>query len=948
MQEVLRRVSQVGMQSGEVRPQHSFSIRSEDERRVVKQLLAQFRRLPSEEQKNFPALLNGLGKLQVGTGDFAGATATFETVAQTVADAPAKAEAHYNAYRAALEEKKWDDALAAIQQAATLDSQRFEPFPMERYQPKRLLGAGGFGAAFLCHDRFFNVEVVVKSLHEVALERNMKDVFREAHVLRDLHHATIISVRDCNYTDLTRMARPYIVMDYFPGVSLANFIQERGPISSEDLIVVARQVAAGIQAAHQKNVLHRDLKPDNILVRKEGSNWKVKIIDFGLALRKQTIETSMAVRSARDTVLSNSVAGTIKYAPPEQLGEMKGVKPGPYSDVYSFGKTCCYAMFRTTEPKDRHWKTVSDSIRADLKEILDQCREEELEHRFPSFEPVLKVLEAMQMRQRKVEGTGKNIELERKRRDQEEAERRQKQFEVGKKAELERKHGAEEDDDRVPGSGDDTWTGLTIHHEGEAKLGQFVRETLDRTHGKPTQDDRVAASEICNYYAIDKLRVKQIVAETKAQWQLTNPRQQPVTMDIAIPGEWSSRPATAKEGDGGTTDLDDEWAFECRTPATVTIDSTKLYQLKVEKQDLSNNELVGLANLKDMTSFQELSLHGFKRVTDSGLVHLKDLTNLKKLYLGDCQRITDAGLAHLKGLSTLQTLFLEGCEEFTDNGLAHLKGLTALSELILGECDQITDRGLNHLRQLPLRKLILTSAKQITARGLGHIKNVPLKELTLSDCEMIADSGMAQLKHFTSLQDLFLQGCNITNAGLIHLRRMEGLKSLYLNEESVTDDGLFHLRDLMSLQNLFLEECQISDVGLAHLRGNPLRELVLSSASEITDAGLINLNGLALVKLGLHWLDNITDDGLAHVLNYHLQRLELVCCERITDAGLCHLRHLPLRQLTLDSCDGITDAGLVHLRGLPLRTLRLEDCDGITEEAIEELSDALPNCDIVY
>jgi hypothetical protein len=106
--QVLQQLGQSGMQRGEVRPQHSFSIRGDDERRAVKALLVRFRQLPPEEQGQVPALLNGLGKLQFGAGDFAEAGRTWRRCG-----------------------------------AAALDSARFAPFPLQRYEPRRILGAGG-------------------------------------------------------------------------------------------------------------------------------------------------------------------------------------------------------------------------------------------------------------------------------------------------------------------------------------------------------------------------------------------------------------------------------------------------------------------------------------------------------------------------------------------------------------------------------------------------------------------------------------------------------------------------------------------------------------------------------------------------------------------------------------------------------------------------------------
>jgi len=387
--QVLTHLNRAGMQQGEIRPGNSCSIRGEDERRAVKALLARFRQIPPTEQGKVPALLNGLGKLQMGTGDFAEARQTFAQVAQIVGDSSGKAAASYNAHRAALEEKKWDAALTALRAASLHDPQRFAPFPLHRYEPSRILGAGGFGTAILCRDRHFDEDVVVKTLHAADLARGVDDVFREARILRQLSHPAIIRVRDCEYADPTQKARPYLVMDHFPGVPLQDIVDERGPLNLEDMLAVAVQVAEGMKAAHAQGVLHRDLKPTNILVCKEANRWEVKIIDFGLALRAQTIETSKdPIAGSQKSTLEGSVAGTLDYAPPEQLGKRPGVQPGPYSDVYAFARTYCYALFQATELLRQQWAGMPGP----LADLLEGCLNPDPMKRSQSFESVLVAL----------------------------------------------------------------------------------------------------------------------------------------------------------------------------------------------------------------------------------------------------------------------------------------------------------------------------------------------------------------------------------------------------------------------------------------------------------------------------------------------------------------------------------------------------------------------------
>jgi tetratricopeptide (TPR) repeat protein len=165
-------------------------------------------------------------------------------------------------------------------------------------------------------------------------------------------------------------------------------------LTPEEFLPLALQIARAMHTAHSQGILHRDLKPGNVLARRVGDDWRVKVIDFGLALPLQTIQTSKALAAKEETVLNRSVAGTVLYAPPEQMGRLPGVRVGPYSDVYAFGKTCCFALFGTTEPTRRHWTTIPD----ELADVLEGCIDQDLGHRHANFEPVLAVLEALSLR----------------------------------------------------------------------------------------------------------------------------------------------------------------------------------------------------------------------------------------------------------------------------------------------------------------------------------------------------------------------------------------------------------------------------------------------------------------------------------------------------------------------------------------------------------------------
>jgi tetratricopeptide (TPR) repeat protein len=376
-----------------VRPRDGLSLRSEGEREAVGDLVSRFRRIPEDARRKLPALWNSLAQLEVVVGDLEAGLSDFQEVARLVEDPISRAEAHHNVYRAALERRDWDTALAALRRAVALDPDTFEPFPFARYEPRRLLGAGGLGASFLCQDRAAGRDVVVKVLRADSLDRDPAGLFREAKTLQDLDHPALVRVLDTGFGGPDGEAsrgggdgfpspypsRPYLVLEHVEAQTLADFVAEHGPFSPEGWLEVAWPVARALQALHGRGVLHRGLRPDAVLVRRAknrdgASRLAVKVEGAGLALKRAVIHASASVgpEAARHSGLGRSVARLVPYAPPEVVGRPKGqVWVGPHSDLYSFGRLCLFGLTGKPDPDpaDRlllpeAWRKLLDELTA--------------------------------------------------------------------------------------------------------------------------------------------------------------------------------------------------------------------------------------------------------------------------------------------------------------------------------------------------------------------------------------------------------------------------------------------------------------------------------------------------------------------------------------------------------------------------------------------------------
>jgi tetratricopeptide (TPR) repeat protein len=339
-----------------VRPRDGLALRRDSEREMVQDLVKRFRDLLPDQQRHLPALLNSLAQLEVVVGDLESGQHDFAEVARLVADPLSQAEAHHNVYRAALERRDWTEALAALRRAVALDAEAFEPFPFAGYEPERILGAGGFGTSFLCRERTQNRPVVVKALRSDSLDRDAATLFREMHTLQDLDHPALVRVHDCACVG-GEEPRPYLVLEYVEGQTLAEYVAQHGPLSPEDWLEVCWPVARALQAAHGRGILHRSLRSAAVLVRHDknaegATTWRVKLLDTGLSLKRALIHAAACNPDARaQTTLGRSVARTLAYAPVEVVARPKGqVWVGPHSDIYSFGKLSAFALTGRADP----------------------------------------------------------------------------------------------------------------------------------------------------------------------------------------------------------------------------------------------------------------------------------------------------------------------------------------------------------------------------------------------------------------------------------------------------------------------------------------------------------------------------------------------------------------------------------------------------------------------
>lgn len=222
-------------------------------------------------------------------------------------------------------------------------------FLIERYEILSKVGAGGMSDVYKAKDHVLGRIVAIKVLKaEFSEDVNFVTKFRtEAQSAAGLEHPNIVNIYDVG----SENGLHFIVMEYVEGITLKTYIEKKGQLSFKEATSIAIQVARGIEAAHSKDIIHRDIKPQNVIISTEG---KVKVTDFGIA------------RAISANTISAEVMGSVHYASPEQA--RNGFVDGR-SDIYSLG-IVMYEMVTGRVPFDGD-STVSVAIQHLQEEMVE-------------------------------------------------------------------------------------------------------------------------------------------------------------------------------------------------------------------------------------------------------------------------------------------------------------------------------------------------------------------------------------------------------------------------------------------------------------------------------------------------------------------------------------------------------------------------------------------------
>jgi serine/threonine protein kinase/Leucine-rich repeat (LRR) protein len=615
-------------------------------------------------------------------------------------------------------------------QASVLLKASKDPLLIDNYVILDTLDTGGMGLVFKALHRSMNRVVALKLLPAAMMgaRDTVKRFQREVQAAAALSHPNIVAAYDAHQSDEIA----YLVLEYVEGINLFRLVKEQGPLPVAVAANYVRQAATGLAYLHSRGLIHRDVKPANLILAADGT---VKLLDMGL-VRFASSEDLSCAEMDQELTQAGIVIGTVAYMSPEQALDTRSADQR--SDIYSLG---CTLFFLLTGRSLYHEETGMKTLLAHREQPVPTIRE------FCEDAPVT------------LDAVFRTMVAKRP------ADRLQTMSEIV--AAL---------DACVPGLATNSPAPrLSMPMPNRATFGpsrwrQLWNSRRPRIAGAIVLLAAIGAAG--TYFAGVLIRIKSSKGTTDVWVDDANPTVEIISSaaepsKVATPTTATGEAERRKEASSSSPDPFHMWL----APSRVVMDSE--FTLAVWVLKLGGRMSAGLNVIDSLQSIPNrpfkidtIRFDTFANVDDSSLQSLAAIhpENLKTLSLSGT-RVTDQGLTALRGFDRLVDLNLSGTQ-ITDEGVKVLSSFAQLHELDLTRT-RITNHAVSHLAALPNLSVLKLSDNNLTDAALLHLPHV--RSLAL-DGTGVTDAGLQQLATQTGLGFLSVSRTKVTPFGIAKLQ----------------------------------------------------------------------------------------------------------------------------------------------------------------------------------
>lgn len=752
------------------------------------------------------------------------------------------------------------------------------------------LGSGGMGEVYKAVHRKMRRAVAVKILPPwIARRAGAVGRFQQGiRTLASMVHPNIVRAYDADEAGATH----FLVMEYIEGEDLASFVKSHGPLKLADAVDCILQAARGLAYAHERGVIHRDVKPSNLLRDRGGT---VKVLDMGLARCRDFVngahESPPGASGGEDEGVTGhgAVFGTVDFMSPEQALDPRAVDER--SDVYSLGCTLFYLLTgRAPFRRDTSVNTLL-AHRDEPRPSLGLTGREALAAEATFRRMVAASPGARQSSMRQVLD-----ELE---------------LVVAKK--------------RTSSTAPWRWrlamaAALCLAVVALAALMLKFR-TRDGTIVVEVSEPgaRVEFFDAENRLELTRLGHEQTLSISiepgKHRLKVEKPGFQVFTREFSLKS--GDRETVVVRLDplpkppsvnGGLDQAAAEWVLSVGGDVTV-LDGTE------------ERKIAGLAQLPS-SGFQLIEARLWNKTAGE---------------VGDLSRLV--GLSHLRAIS----LWLTPVDAAMMRNAAQIRALRDL-DLRGTRANAAT---VAEIVRLPLKRLLLidTDLTENALLELGRLES--LEELGLEGLPA-TDRVLSRLGGLKSLRKLYLSGTPVTDQGLANLREMNQLSFLHLNYTAIGDEGVRRISEMPSVEFLFLVGTKVSDESAASLGRLPKLSHLEVALTPLSGEGVAQIAARTSLKsLGVdaRQLTNKAIDALRASTTF--ERLLLSFGEGATDDDVRRLTSAPrLTDVTIEANSRITDAALDALGEISALTNIFVRSPLVTDAGIERLRQKLPRCQV--